>query len=106
MSHPRPAAAPSLPLTDALGQSVPLAQLLERVQASNARFAAVRAVLPASLAAQLRPGPLDDTGWTLLAPGGGAAAKLRQCLPHVQAQLKAQGFPELAVRVKVQVSSR
>jgi hypothetical protein len=106
MSQPRSSAAPSLALTDALGRSAPLALLLERVQASNARYAAARAALPAALADLVRPGPLDDAGWTLLVPGGAAAAKLRQCLPHVQARLKSQGFPELTIRVKVQVSSR
>lgn len=91
----------SLPMADALAKSEPLASLLERVRESQARLEAVRALLPPGLADQVQPGPLDETGWTLLVPGGGAAAKLRQCLPRLQEALRARGVAEAAIRVKV-----
>lgn len=102
MSKPTPAAG-TLPVSDALSRSAPLAALMQRVRDSNARYEAVRAALPPALAALVRPGPLDEGGWTLLVPSGAAAAKLRQCLPTLQAALRTQGWGELAIRVKVQV---
>ena len=98
---PRPGADRTLPLADALARSEPLGALLRRLQDSQARWAAARSVLPTPLASLVRPGPLDDESWTLLAPSGAAAAKLRQCLPQVQAALNAQGLPSRALRVKV-----
>ncbi|HMQ71576.1 MAG: DUF721 domain-containing protein [Burkholderiaceae bacterium] len=98
---PCPGADRTLPLADALARSEPLGALLRRLQDSQARWAAARDALPPSLAALVRPGPLDDESWTLLAPSGAAAAKLRQCLPQVQAALDARGLPPRALRVKV-----
>jgi hypothetical protein len=94
----------SLPMADALSQSAPLALLLERVRDSEARYAAVRGDLPGTLATQVSPGPLDDTGWTLLARNGAAASKLKQCLPRLQIRLRELGWSEVSIRVKVHVS--
>lgn len=86
----------------ALDQSPPLTLLLQRLQDSRARFDALREQLPESLSAELRPGPLDEAGWTLLVPGGAAAAKLRQLRPALEAALQAHGFAPLPIRVRVQ----
>jgi hypothetical protein len=94
----------SLPMSEALAGSEPLAALLARVQASEARLAAVRELLPPGLREQVSAGPLDDAGWTLLVPGGGAAAKLRQCLPRLHEALAARGLAAAAIRVKVHVA--
>jgi len=91
-----------MPLRQALDHSTPLAELMARVQASKARWAAVGPALPEALRAVVRPGPLDDKGWTLLAEGSAAAAKLRQCLPGLQAVLQRDGSAPLPLRVKVQ----
>ena len=91
----------SLPMAQALAQSSPLAALLERVRESQARLETVRPLLPPGLADQVQPGPLDETGWTLLVPGGAAAAKLRQCLPRLQEALRSRGVAEATIRVKV-----
>jgi hypothetical protein len=97
---PRHAGA-SLALDDALRQSPSLAALLQRVRESEARWAAARGALPDALAAAVRPGPIDEGQWTLLATSGAAASKLRQCLPGLAAALRARGWSELAMRVKV-----
>jgi hypothetical protein len=96
-----PTGRSSLALADALEQSQPLAKLLERLQQSQARFAAIREHLPDILRDQVRPGPIDDAGWSLLAPSGAVASKLRQLLPELQAVLIAQGWPETPIRIRV-----
>ncbi len=97
----RPFAPGTLALDAALGGSLPLARLLARVRESRARFDAIAAVVPAPLLEQMRPGPLDAEGWSLLVDNGAAAAKLRQLLPRMQETLKAGGWtaPEIRVRV-------
>jgi hypothetical protein len=96
-----PASRSSLALSAALEQSLPLANLLARLQQSQARFAAIRGSLPDVLRDQVRPGPIDDAGWSLLAHSGAVASKLRQLLPELQAALIAQGWPETPIRIRV-----
>ena len=85
----------------ALGRSEPLAALMLRMRESKARFDAVCPLMPATLQGIVRAGPLDDSGWVLLAPHAAAAAKLRQLLPSLQECLRAAGFAEKPVKVKV-----
>ncbi len=102
----RPTPAPvSLPMSDALDRSEPLARLLQRLRESQARFDAVRGVLPAGLRDSVRPGPVDEEGWALLADHGAAAAKLRQLLPRIEMALRAKGWQGIAIRVRVQPRS-
>lgn len=98
---PRPAVPDALPITAALRGSAPLTSLWQRVQDSNARFAAVRAQMPVALAAHVRAGPVDEDGWTLLAANAAVAAKLRQLEPRMQTALLAGGWPQGVIRIKV-----
>jgi hypothetical protein len=100
----RPRVTPSgvLKVERALDGHAGFGRLLQRVQASRERHAAIRELLPEPLRAQVRAGPLDDEGWTLLVPSGAAAAKLRQLLPGLAAALQAAGLPVAAIRVRVQ----
>jgi hypothetical protein len=98
---PKPAAA-VLPIADALRASAPLGRLAERLRLSNALFAAVAPVVPAALAASMRPGPVDDEGWSILCANAAVAAKLRQLVPLLERRLQDIGEPVAAVRVKVQ----
>jgi hypothetical protein len=91
----------SLSLGAALDQNQTLGRLLQRLQESRERFAAIRELLPEHLREQVRPGPLDAAGWSLLAPSGAVASKLRQLLPELQAVLIAQGWPETPIRIRV-----
>jgi hypothetical protein len=86
----------------ALDQSQPLTSLLQRLEQSRARFAAIRGHLPDGLRDNVRPGPLDDTGWSLLVQSGAVAAKLRQLLPTLEAALLAQGWQATPIRIRVQ----
>ncbi len=92
----------TLSLGHALDQSQPLAKLLQRLQESQARFEAIRGQLPEALRDQVRPGPLDDTGWSLLVANGAAASKLRQLVPALGAALCTQGWQPTSIRIKVQ----
>ena len=88
-------------IDSALDASAPLARLLERVRESRARFETISALVSPALLQQMRPGPLDDEGWSLLVANGAAAAKLRQLLPRLQETLAARGWPGPPIRVKV-----
>ena len=92
---------PAVPLADALQDSEPLARLAERLKDSRRRFECIEALLPPSLAAQAKPGPVDVHGWTLLARTPAGAAKLRQLVPLLQAHLAEHGFRMAPIRVKV-----
>lgn len=93
---------PLTTLHEAIATSAPLASLAQRLRESNARFDAIRGSLPGTLATQVRPGPIDDLGWTLLAANGAAASKLRQLVPRLEAALAQAGFAATLLRVRVQ----
>jgi hypothetical protein len=92
---------PSVPLGTALDRSAPLTGLLQRVRESRERFEAVAGLLPPGLREGMRPGPLDDTCWTLLVPHAAAAAKLRQLVPALDAALRGRGWPGPAIKIKI-----
>jgi len=79
-----------------------LHQLQARLRDSNARFAAIHALLPAALAQHVRPGPVDEGGWSLLAANASVAAKLRQLQPRLEDVLRERGWQGSAIRIKVQ----
>lgn len=91
----------SFAVATALARHDTLGTLLARVHESRARLAAAQAVLPAGLHGAVEAGPLDDTQWVLLARHAPAAAKLRQCVPQIDAALARAGFAARAVRVKL-----
>ena len=69
---------------------------------STARFEAIRGSLPAAMAAHVKPGPVDDAGWSLLVANASVAAKLRQLQPRLEEILRERGWQVIAIRVKVQ----
>jgi len=95
-------AAVAVPIAAALRASAPLGRLSERLQLSNALFAAVAPIIPAGLAGGLSAGPVDEEGWSLLCANAAIAAKLRQLVPHLEQRLRDVGQPVAAIRVKVQ----
>jgi len=105
ISKPQPIVPDSLPIADALQRSAPLAHLRQRLQDSNARFAAIQALLPVALAPHVKPGPVDDDGWSLLAANASVAAKLRQLQPRLEDALSRRGWQVSAIRIKVQSRS-
>jgi hypothetical protein len=89
-------------LAQALQRSEPLARLGQLLRDSNARFDAIRPCLPAALAPHVKPGPVDELGWSLLAANASVAAKLRQLQPRLEATLKERGWQVSSIRIKVQ----
>ena len=103
MDHKPPPLVPSaLTLKDALDRNAALHSLRQRLQDSAARLAAIVPLLPPPLRDQVCAGPVDEAGWSLLAPTPAAAAKLRQLRPRLEAALTAAGWQVSAVRIKVQ----
>lgn len=101
MSKAAPSVPNALPIAEALNRSSPLALLRRRLDESARRYAAIQSCIPPLLAPHLTPGPVDEEGWTLIAANAAVAAKLRHLQPRFEGQLLKQGFPALAVRIKV-----
>ncbi len=97
-----PVTPDALPIAQALLASAPLLRLQQLLQDSQARFETIRSCLPATLAAHVKPGPLDAQSWTLLAANAAVAAKLRQLQPRLEDTLCENGWPTLALRIKVE----
>ena len=99
-----PAPSPyNLPLATALSRSEPLGALLKRVRESRARFDTIAPLLPAALAAAVKPGPLDDSTWVLLAAHASAAAKLRQMVRKRRRFFTAEEIEDLVQEILLSV---
>ena len=100
--------SPSAPLpsgtqgiADALAHSEPLALLTRRIRDSQARLAAIAPLLPPGIRLQVKAGPIDEAGWTLLVGNSAVSAKLRQMVPSLEAHLRSRGWDGPPVRVKL-----
>jgi hypothetical protein len=89
-------------VSEALRRSAPLTQLRARLQDSADRFEAIRNALPGTLSSQIRPGPVDEEGWSLLVANAAVAAKLRQIKPRLEGLLREQGWQVSSIRIRVQ----
>ena len=94
---------PDVPsVSRALEKSETLSSIMDRLRASQACLAVVKAQLPPAMAAHIKSGAIDHEGWTILAPNAAASAKLRQLVPRFMAALNQKGLSVPAIRVKVQ----
>jgi hypothetical protein len=103
-SRPPPVTPNALGIEQALKQSAPLVRLQHLMRDSNARFDAIRSSLPTTLTPHVKPGPVDEEGWSLLAANASVAAKLRQLQPRLEDVLRERGWQVSSIRVKVQSS--
>ena len=98
-------ASPAVPLPQpvagALARNETLASIAARMTESQNRLATIVGGLPPGLVREIRSGPIDDEGWTLLVSNAAVAAKLRHLLPHLQETLKSEGWRDLPIRVHV-----
>ena len=99
--RPLPPPTAALPVSEAMRASQPLSRLVDRLRESNAMLAAILPLLPATLAASVRAGPLDEAGWSLLGANAAVAAKLRQLVPRFEERLRERGHAVTAIRIKV-----
>jgi hypothetical protein len=97
----KPSVPSPQPLAGAIERNDSLTGLGRRLAESNARFAAIRDVLPPALAEQLQAGPIDDEGWSVLASNAAVAAKLRHWLPRLTQELHSRSFRALPIRVRL-----
>ena len=88
-------------LSSVLGNCGPLESLQRRMRDSNDRFEVIRAKLPGELSKHVKPGPVDDEGWSLLTGNAAVAAKLRQLVPRLEAMLKEAGWQVTTIRIKL-----
>ncbi|WP_251971141.1 DciA family protein [Sphaerotilus microaerophilus] len=103
MKTGKPVAVPdATPLRRALERCEPLLRLQQRLAAAHARMDAIRTFLPPGLAPFVKPGPVEDSGWTLFATGPAVAAKLRQMQPLLETALRQQGFEISSIKIRVQ----
>jgi hypothetical protein len=100
-ARPLPATPSAIGIASALDGSEPLTRLRDALRDSQARFEAVRSLLPAPLAEHVRPGPVDAEGWSLLAANAGVAAKLRHLRPLLEDALRSAGWKPATVRIRV-----
>jgi hypothetical protein len=100
-----PSVPEPMPIGRAMGQHTGLARLGLLMQESNRRMAIVSVALPGALTRFVKPGPIDEEGWTLLAANAAVAAKLRQLQPRLLELLAEQGLPPAKLRIKVQQPS-
>ena len=88
-------------LDHAISSNDSLKSLAARLHESEQRLAAIAALLPDNLAREVRAGPIDDEGWSLLVSNAAVAAKLRQLLPRLAEELRARSFRDLPIRVRL-----
>ena len=85
----------------ALAASEPLVMLARRMRDSQDRLAAISPLLPPAMRPHVKAGPIDETGWSLLAGNNAVAAKLRQMLPALEAHLRTRGWEGPPLKVKL-----
>lgn len=88
-------------ILEAVSASPTLHALQLRSELGSSRMRLLERLLPKALCTQLRSGNCDEADWCILSPSSGIAAKLRQWIPEIEAQLLAQEHRAIQVRVKV-----
>ena len=91
-----------MPIAQALHQHDGLVRLGVLIRESNRRMDIVRPALPGALARFVKPGPIDEEAWTLLAANAAIAAKLRHLQPRLEQMFEELGLQPAKLRVKVQ----
>ncbi|AEG91928.1 hypothetical protein [Ramlibacter tataouinensis] len=89
-------------LQQAAEDSPTLARLAELARDSSERLKAIELLIPQTLRSAVKAGPIEGTTWCLLVNGSAAAAKLRQVVPALQAQLCNRGWQITSIRIKLQ----
>jgi hypothetical protein len=96
----------NLPMTllQASQDSPTMAKLIELTRDSVARLKAVEPLIPGSLRAAVKAGPIEGPVWCLILDNNAAAAKIRQILPALESHLRIKGWDVNSIRLKVQIT--
>ncbi|QCB46700.1 DUF721 domain-containing protein [Hydrogenophaga sp. PAMC20947] len=93
-------------LEEAADAAPSLGALRERIKASQWCLDQVRHLIPSTLRAHVKSGPLQEGEWCLLVGNAAASTKLRQLLPALQKELVRNGGQVTSIRLKVQSHAR
>lgn len=88
-------------LEEAANESPTLARLLSLSRRSSDMLQAIQFLIPINLRQAISPGPIDGTTWCLIVDGNAVAAKLRQFIPTLLAQLQATKSDITSIRLKI-----
>jgi hypothetical protein len=102
LPHAAPAVPDGVPVRVALDRCEPLRHLQQRLALSQQCLETILPTLPPELVPLTSAGPVDESGWTLLAAHTAAAAKLRQLRPRLEARLRERGCQVSAIRIRIQ----
>jgi hypothetical protein len=95
-----------VPILEAAEDAPTLARLAQLARESRERLLAVEFLIPRPLRSAVQAGPIDGDGWCLLVDNNAAAAKLRQVLPALTAELQRRGAQVNSIRLKVQIGRK
>jgi hypothetical protein len=95
-----------VPILEAAEDAPTLARLAQLARESRERLEAVESLIPFPLRSAVRAGPIEGDGWCLLVDNSAAAAKLRQVLPALTAELRRRGAQVNSIRLKVQIGRK
>ena len=95
-----------VPVLEACEEAPTLARLAQLARESRERLDAVEFLIPFPLRSALKAGPIDGTGWCLLVDSNAAAAKMRQLVPVLTAELQRRGWQVNSIRLKVQIAGK
>jgi len=91
-------------LLQATQDSPSLARLTALSDESVARLRSIQSLIPATLRAAVKAGPIEGPVWCLILDTNAAAAKIRQMLPAFESHLRSKGWEVNSIRLKVQIS--
>jgi hypothetical protein len=93
-------------LSQAVQDSPVLAMLSKLTRDSTDRLKAIQTMIPVTLQSAITAGPIDGPYWCLIVNNSAAAAKIRQLLPALEAQLHTKGWENTSIRLRVQTPDK
>src|SRR4051812_34794886 len=95
-----------VPVLQACEDAPTLARLTQLARESRERLEAISFLIPSPLRSAIKAGPIDGDSWCLLVEGNAGAAKLRQVVPALIAELRSRGTQVTSIRLKVQIAGK
>ena len=95
-----------VPILEAAEDAPTLARLAQLARQSRDMLEGIEFLIPIPLRSAVRAGPIVGEGWCLLVDNNAAAAKLRQVVPALTAELQRRGAQVNSIRLKVQIAGK